>query len=202
MSSSPENYFSVTAEEYAEAYSMENMTPEFIEVLDRFVEKMNGGKVLDAGCGFGKDTEYFHENGLKAVGVDLAEGMIKYARENGNAEYQLMNVKELEFNDGSFDAVWCNTVMQFFPPEEMIEALEELQRVLKPGGILYTTFKEGEDYVIRQENEFSEEDELKRYRIPEEKAREILEKQGHEILELEKTQLNDMTVMNIFCRKD
>ncbi|MDY6773587.1 MAG: class I SAM-dependent methyltransferase [Candidatus Nanohaloarchaea archaeon] len=69
--------------------------------------------MLEAGCGPGRDADYFSRHGLDVVGVDLAEGMLEKAREK-RGEFRKMDVRDLEFDGSEFDAAWCNTVIHFF----------------------------------------------------------------------------------------
>ncbi len=100
-----------------------------------------GMHVLDAGCGPGSITL-----GLAAavapgevVGIDMQLSRVEQARalavQRGvsNARFEVANVYELPFPDGSFDAAFVNTVLQHL--REPVRALAELRRVLRPGGI-------------------------------------------------------------------
>ncbi|MFB6115643.1 MAG: class I SAM-dependent methyltransferase [Candidatus Nanohalobium sp.] len=192
MTERPEEFYSKGAEQFAEKYSIENMPQAYIDLLDKFAEKVGGGKVLDAGCGAGRDTEYLTEKGLKATGIDLAEGMIEHARENKKGEYRLMDVRNLDFEENKFEGVWCNTLIHFFPPEEMPEIIDELKRVLKPEGVPYISFKIGEGTFIRERYG----SEVKQYLIPEEKARNMLKERGLEIEEVNRAEVANTTIMN------
>lgn len=195
MPEPPRNHFSEHAEDLAEDYALDDMPDAYIDLLDTFVDLVGEGTILDAGCGWGKDANYFVKHGLDAVGVDVADRMIAYARDHMDGKYRVMDTRNLDFADDTFTGIWCNTVMQFFPPDEMTQIVAELVRVLQPGGILYTTFKIGEGYVVTEDYG----NEVKRYLVPEADAREMLEEQGLAILEVRRAELNDLTVLNVFC---
>lgn len=197
MPENPEEFYSRGAEEFAENQALENLPQEYIELLDEFIECVGNGKVLDAGCGPGRDTEYFIENGLDAVGIDLAEGMIENAKQNKKGEYHLMDIRNLEFKDNEFDSVWCNTVIQFFSPEEMPDIISELDRVLKPDSHLFINFKAGEGTFMREKYG----SEIKQHLVSEDKAKEMLERQGYEIIDQSKSEVNKLTILNLFCKK-
>lgn len=198
MTESPEKFYSRGAEKFAEDQALEKMPQEYFDLLDNFVELVNGEKVLDAGCGPGRDTEYFIENGLEAVGIDLAEKMIEYARKNKKGEFHLMDIQDLIFEDEEFDGVWCNQVIQFFSPGEMENAISELKRVLNPGGKLYISFKIGEGEFIREKYG----SEVKHHLISEEKAKQMLKSKGFKILDKNKSEVKNLTVLGIFCQKE
>jgi ubiquinone/menaquinone biosynthesis C-methylase UbiE len=192
MTERPEKFYTKGAEQFAEKYSLDEMPQDYIDLLDSFIQKMGEGKVLDAGCGPGRDTEYFIQKGLDATGVDLSEGMIEQAEENKKGEFHIMDVKNLEFPRNEYEGVWCNTVMHFFPPEEMPKVLDELKRVLEEGGTFYVSFKIGEGTFIRERYG----SEVKQYLITEEKAREMLEERGLEIKEVNSAEVAETTIMN------
>jgi SAM-dependent methyltransferase len=198
MTEETEKYYTENAEEWTEKYGKvhEGLKP----YLEKFMDLVQQGKILDAGCGPGEYTEFFAENEFKAVGIDSAPGMIEKARENEKGEYRQEDVRDLGFSGKEFDGIWCNTVMQFLGPEEMTEALEEFYRVLKPDGVLYITFKLREG---REENiHVRETDGLERYLLEKEKIMEMLEKKGFEVLEFNiSREVQDTPVANIFCRK-
>jgi ubiquinone/menaquinone biosynthesis C-methylase UbiE len=76
----------------------------------------------------------------KVVAIDLAEGMLDYSARKArafklrNIEFKKMNAQQLEFEDNTFDVVACSLKIFYFPDIE--GALQEMLRVLKPGGVL------------------------------------------------------------------
>lgn len=177
----------------------ESVRDEYKELLDKFVDHIDGDKLLDAGCGYGKDAEYFEEeHDLDVYGVDTDEERISFARQNKPGDFSVDDISDLEYEDNLFDGVWCNTVMQFFDPDEMREVVSELDRVLKSEGSFYSTFKLNDDsfekdYVVR------EEDDRKRYLVSEKEVREMFP-ESYE-LDITKSSVNDMTVLNIYGEK-
>jgi ubiquinone/menaquinone biosynthesis C-methylase UbiE len=97
--------------------------------------------VLDAGCGVGSialDVAPRVAPG-RAVGVDVDAGQIEAARRSAaergidNAEFQVGSVLELPFEDSSFDVAYANAVLFYL--RDQVEALKEMRRVLRPGGL-------------------------------------------------------------------
>jgi ubiquinone/menaquinone biosynthesis C-methylase UbiE len=96
-----------------------------------------GGSVLDAGCGTGYGTEILSAAGAaSAVGVDVAEEAVSYARANfGEAcEFVQADLMALPFADDSFDLVACFEVIEHV--EDQPAVIRELRRVLRPDGVL------------------------------------------------------------------
>ena len=100
------------------------------------VEAKPGMRVLDLACGPGILCRLLgplvEPNG-EVVGVDLAPGMIERARMTPvpNTRFEIMDIEDLQFADGSFDAAVCGHGLQFAP--NLDRALAEARRVLRPG---------------------------------------------------------------------
>ncbi|MFB6199862.1 MAG: class I SAM-dependent methyltransferase [Candidatus Nanohaloarchaea archaeon] len=174
MTQETKKYYTRIAEEYAENQSFEALPKQAEKnlktYLQNFLRQLNGDKVLDAGCGTGRDAEYMAGRSLEAIGVDSAPGMIEKAREREHrARYAVMDIRDLSFPDNSFNGVWCNTVLQFIPPQHLEKTVNELQRVLKPGGTLFNTFKVGGEH---------RNPEPQRYTVKEEKGLKLLKQAG------------------------
>ena len=102
-----------------------------------------GESVLDIGCGAGVDTIFAAKMtgpAGKAVGIDLIPEMLKRAEENlklaeiDNVKFEESSAEKLLFPDESFDVVISNGAFNLVP--DKARALEEVFRVLKPGGRL------------------------------------------------------------------
>jgi ubiquinone/menaquinone biosynthesis C-methylase UbiE len=132
---SPNKYFESTRD----------MTPP--QELCRFTESVRslGNRVLDAGCAFGRDSSVLDDAGFEVTGIDLSDGLLQKARElNPDLDFKKMDVRSLEFADGTFDGIWCHAVLLHLNDEDIVKALEEFHRVLKPDGTLFISFKKGE----------------------------------------------------------
>lgn len=97
-----------------------------------------GRRVLDVGVGTGCNMP-FYPAGSEVVGIDASRGMLQRARERARAlgrevDLKQMNLLRLGFPDGSFDTVAVTFVLLCLPDELQRPALDELRRVLKPGG--------------------------------------------------------------------
>ncbi|WP_237152752.1 class I SAM-dependent methyltransferase [Oryzibacter oryziterrae] len=92
-----------------------------------------GTRILDVGCGQGVALKHFAADKMDAIGIAIGED-VEICKSKGFNAVE-MDLSFLEFDDASFDVVWCRHVLEHsvFP----LFSLRETARVLKPGGILY-----------------------------------------------------------------
>jgi SAM-dependent methyltransferase len=93
-------------------------------------------RLLEIGAGTGRDSAFFAEHGLDVVCADLSPEMVRLCREKG-LDAQAMDVVDLRFPDGAFDAVYSLNSFLHLPESEFLRALREVRRVLQPGGIFF-----------------------------------------------------------------
>ena len=134
-----------TYDKYAEKYFQINSSIDEIKnLLEIFVENLNGEKILDAGCGHGRDAKFFSDLGYEITGVDLSEKLLEIARKNApKAEFYLMDMRNLAFPSDYFDGIWARASFLHIPKKDSRKTLDEFYRVLKPNGLLYLSVKEG-----------------------------------------------------------
>jgi SAM-dependent methyltransferase len=97
-------------------------------------------RILDYGCGYGRVAALLYEEGYReVVGVDAAGGMVEKARRlHPHLSFQRTTPPNVPFPDGFFDAVMLFAVLTCIPADDDQRAvIDELQRVTRPGGLLY-----------------------------------------------------------------
>jgi SAM-dependent methyltransferase len=111
------------------------------------------GLTADIGSGSGRDAAWLTANGFPAIGYDLSEGLLAQAR----ARFPHIEFKKAALPDLSgvparhFDNVVCETVIMHLPRQEIAPAVARMLEILKPGGVIYMSFRitENEDHRER-----------------------------------------------------
>lgn len=161
----------VTSEYYeqnAEQYVAETVLLDVRHLYGPFLEHVPlHGHILDAGCGSGRDTLYFLQNGYEVTAFDRSSALVKKAREliggltgnliGGQIGGQIgsrvdLNVQVLSFEEMAyaqcFDGIWACASLLHMPYDALPAVCKKLRRALKPNGVPYCSFKEGlEDWT-------------------------------------------------------
>jgi SAM-dependent methyltransferase len=101
--------------------------------------------LLDVGAGPGLDTVEFAAAGFDVTGLDLAPANVAVMASRG-LQAVVGSLYRLPFPDATFDAVWTMSTFVHVPSERRLEALVELGRVVRPGGVLAIGTWGGRDY--------------------------------------------------------
>ena len=105
-----------------------------------------GMRIIDAGCGGGRNLVYFFRNGYDIFGVDADPGAIRSVRAIANelapdlpeTNFKVEPVEQMSFPDAFADVVLGSAVLHFAADDEQFAAMvREMWRVLKPGGLLF-----------------------------------------------------------------
>lgn len=139
-----ESFFSQTVEA--------DMSVLYKKFLDRLPAKK--GKILDLGCGSGRDSKFFKDMGFEIVAMDLSEELGKKASEYIGQEVIVKDMRELDFED-EFIGVWACASILHLPLEDIGIVLEKIFKSLKNGGVFYSSFKYGERDYTKDGREFT-----------------------------------------------
>ncbi len=114
--------------------------------------------VLDAGCGPGRDSLYFLENGYRVTAFDASRAMVSLASRHLGRPVLRLSFDELEA-EKCFDAVWACASLLHVPRQAMADVFCRLGRSLKDGGVMYASFKHGDGETFRDGRLFNDYDE-------------------------------------------
>ena len=101
-----------------------------------------GSKLLDLGCGSGRDSAYFSALGFDVTAVDGSEELCKRVKENHGIDALCLRFEDINFQ-AEFDAIWACASLLHIKKADMPNIMEKVSASLKPGGILYASFKYG-----------------------------------------------------------
>lgn len=126
----------------------DRLTKQEIYYLNLFLSLLKGKLIVDVGCGTGKDGAYFKKKGYEVIGIDLSDGMLRYAKLR--IEVIKGDFRNLPFDTSSIDGIWSNSSLVHI--KEKSAVIEEWRRVLKTGGILAITIQNKifPKYLLRQ----------------------------------------------------
>jgi SAM-dependent methyltransferase len=162
------NYYNKNSQNFYERTINADLQDTYQKFL-RHVPK--GGRILDAGCGVGRDAKFFLSNGYDVVAFDGSLEMVKLTSNLLGKNALHMLFQDIDFSS-EFNAVWANASLLHVPYENLREVLEGFYRALLPSGILYASFKYGtsmrvtEDRIFFDMNEASIELYLKGLFVP------------------------------------
>ncbi|MGE5643503.1 MAG: class I SAM-dependent DNA methyltransferase [Byssovorax cruenta] len=136
------------AHEYAEKFKDEMDDKPFDrDCLDRLARKVGSlGPICDLGCGPGQLARYLHRKGVDTLGVDLSPRMVEEAqRLNPEIHFHQGDMLSLPDADNSWGGIAAFYCIIHIPLEQIVDALRDMKRVLKPGGILLIAFHIGDE---------------------------------------------------------
>jgi SAM-dependent methyltransferase len=119
------------------------------ELLDRFAARVREvGPVCDMGCGPGQVARYLNQRGVEVCGVDLSPAMVERARRLvPGVEFRQGDMLALDAPDGAWAGIAAFYSLIHIPREDMPQALKELRRVLRPGGVLLVAIHIGDETI-------------------------------------------------------
>ena len=116
---------------------------EFATMQEHFLTKLKKSSyILDFGCGSGRDTKYFLEQGYRVDAIDGSKELCRLASEYTGIEVKNMFFQELSEVD-KYDGIWACSSILHLPMDELVEVMQKMVVALKENGIIYTSFKYG-----------------------------------------------------------
>lgn len=148
----------------------------FSDIQDRFLRRLpKNALILDFGCGTGRDSKYFLQKGYRVEACDGSEEMVKIAERVVGIPVRKMLFSELCEHE-RYDGIFACASILHVPYKELPDIFLRMEKALKPGGILYVSFKYGRFEGFRSDRFFTDMDE--------ERLRDILKLKATEDLEI------------------
>lgn len=166
--------------------------------LNEFVSLLpSKGRVLDIGCGAGRDGEYLKGEGIDVLGIDIAEKLLEEAGKKILVKKQ--NFLTMRFKD-EFDGVWCMASLSDVPKEDCAKALKKFYSALKKGGVVYVAVKEGEGEKVIEKERYGGLPRFYAFYKKDELA-SLLAASGFEVVKSEVSNDNGVFWVEVFARK-
>ena len=127
----------------AERFFKDTLSLDMNEQYLMFIKNLfDGSKILDAGCGSGRDTLAFLRMGYQVDAFDASDKMVELAKKQTG-----INVQHKKFEDvkevSHYDGIWCCASLLHVPFLDLPKSMVPLAKALKPNGIWYISFKYG-----------------------------------------------------------
>lgn len=156
------DYYNKHAEEFTAStfeVDMESLYQPFLAELPE------GARILDAGCGSGRDTLAFKKKGYQVDSIDYSEELVKKASRLTGIPIKLKSFYEVDDYE-AYDGIWACASLLHCERKRLAEVLEKMLRALKPDGVIYMSFKYGDSDREKYGREFTD--------LNEQQAQELL----------------------------
>jgi SAM-dependent methyltransferase len=151
----------------------------------KFKKFLSSGKIVDLGCGNGRDAYWLSNMGYKVVGVDISKEMVRLSKvKNPELEFFVKSFYELDFAKKSFEGFWAANSLLHIPKRNIAGVLKNIAFILKSGAIGFISLKEGNGEKMTEWRQSG----YKRYFIyyRQDEFAKILKQNGFEILTMQK----------------
>lgn len=134
------DYYENAATDYYSSTVDVDMKPQY-SMFEKYLYE--GARILDCGCGSGRDSKHFLDSGYSVTAVDGSASMCKMASDLTGLEVFNIVFQDIDF-DNEFDGVWACASLLHVPSDEIALVLKRVNKALASNGILYVSFKYGE----------------------------------------------------------
>lgn len=132
-------------DENAAAFCEGTRNADMSEMRGRFLRYLKpGALILDAGCGSGRDSKFFMESGYRVVALDGSKEMCRQASAYLGQEVQCRRFEEIDEKE-VYDGIWACASLLHVSHELLPKVIARLITALVDGGVLYASFKYGEE---------------------------------------------------------
>ncbi|MCE0493150.1 class I SAM-dependent DNA methyltransferase [Vibrio salinus] len=133
-------YYNINAKRFFDGTFQVNMEKLYQPFLNRIPE---GGLIIDAGCGSGRDALAFSEKGYEVQAFDSSEVLVEMAQEKTGLKIECSTFVDFYTEPASVDGLWACASLIHTGFDELGSTMTHLMHFLKPEGIVYCSFKYG-----------------------------------------------------------
>lgn len=145
----------------AEDFCRSTLTVDFSEIQNAFIKELpKGGKILDLGCGSGRDSLAFLKAGFQVTPVDGSAEICRITEDTLGIPVRQMNFEDLDGVE-AYDGVFACASLLHLPYSKLEEEFRKISDALRPGGICYASFKYGDFEGLRNGRYFTDLDEAR-----------------------------------------
>ena len=116
-----------------------------IDALLRHIRAAPPFRILDLGCGPGRDLAAFRALGHEPIGLEGSPRLAAMAREHGGCEVWEQDFLALDLPASAFDGIFANASLFHVPSRELPRVLGELRAALRPQGVLFSSNPRGDN---------------------------------------------------------
>ena len=128
---------------HAESFVRETIYVPFSQLQEEFLSKIkSGGRILDLGCGSGRDSKYFLSQGYRVVAVDGSERLCELASQYIGQQVICSTFQDYE-PEGLFDGIWACSSLLHLEANDIVKVIRKLSDSLIESGYIYLSFKYG-----------------------------------------------------------
>jgi len=128
----------------ADMFAQGTRLVDFTVVQERFAKMIPvGSRILDFGCGSGRDTKYFLEKGYRVEATDGSSELCKLASVFAGIEVKEMLFQDLDVS-GKYEGIWACSSILHLSKKELLPVIRKMCDALKDNGVIYTSFKYGD----------------------------------------------------------
>ena len=143
----------------AENYCSKTIGIDLTQIYEKFLKYIpKQGAILDLGCGSGRDSLYFLNNGFDVTSMDASIEMVKLSSKLINQKTIHRKIEDIDFKD-KFDGIWACASLLHINKNATVDVYNKLLSALKIEGILYASYKYGTNTMVKEERYFKNYDE-------------------------------------------
>ena len=132
-------------EEHAEEFTTNTLNADMTSIRSRFLTYLpTGCRILDFGCGTGRDSKAFLDLGYDVTAIDGSEALCRIARSLTGLPVRCLDFRNYApEKDETYGGIWACASLLHLQKDELLPVMKVLSQALTPGGAFYTSFKYG-----------------------------------------------------------